>query len=598
MDDLMLLQKFEPILRFTKGELFFPSAVDGYLERCSLWMRDKFGQEKQLEAEGDLSAEDLAKFKDIQADQVYFLRLVDEPMGVLEYQSWLLRSDRPSFNPVGRMARVGLFSRVIDSFVDASFLIRGVVPGGTTAAAEVRYRDMMSQDPQYVYYARVLRDGGYIILHYIFFYFMNDYRSTFDGINDHESDWEQVFVYLSDDENPVPLWVAFSSHDFTGDNLRRRWDDPELQKIESHPISHAGGGSHSNYFLPGDYLLSIEPKFLHVINDAIFSLRSFWYNTLGQGSISDPSEQRKARMVMPYIDYARGDGLRIGPGQDKNWTPILITESMTWAQDYRGLWGLDTKDRFGGERGPAGPKFNRDGTVRVSWYAPLGWSGLDKVLPPRSVSSELESHVIALSAENAKLECEIEEKRSKLRLLDLEVLSLKRTNLDKIHQTYSKNLETAENELKALYARKVELTELLAASQSYMQAIQKGDWGDPQAHLTIKRYPEPPLTEIGRLTSYWAAISGALLLFVLAALLYFLPSHLILNGLIIVGVFVGLESILAHKFVSFLLSVTILLAIATSLILIWHFLWQIFILGIFAIVILAMVKNLRKLSGR
>ncbi|MDD1758951.1 MAG: hypothetical protein LUQ22_09505 [Methanotrichaceae archaeon] len=595
MDDLMLLQKFEPVLRFTKGELFFPSAVDGYLERCSLWMRDKPGQERQLAAEGDLSAENLAKFKEIQADQVYFLRLVDEPMGVLDYQGWLLRSDRPSFHPAGRMARVGLFSRVIDSFVDASFLIRGVVPGGTTAAAEVRYRDMMSQDPKYVYYARVLHDGGYIILHYIYFYFMNDYRSTFDGINDHESDWEQVFVYLSDEENPVPLWVAFSSHDFTGDNLRRRWDDPELQKIETHPISYAGGGSHSNYFLPGDYLLSVEPKFLHFVNEAIVSLRFFWYNTLGQGRLQDPSEQRKTRMVMPYVDYARGDGLSIGLGQDKNWTPILITESMSWAQDYRGLWGLDTKDRFGGERGPAGPKFNRDGTVRVSWYDPLGWAGLDKVIPPKNEVSELEAHIEALSAEYVHLENALEEKRTKLRLLNLEVQSLQKTNLDKIHKEYQKNLETAENELKLSYNRQVELKELLAASQSYMHAIQEGNWGDPQAHLTIKRYPEPPLNEMGRLIPYWAAISGGMLLLVLAFLLYFLPSYLILDALIVVGVFLGIESILTHKFVSFLLSVTIVLAIVTSLILIWNFIWEIFIFGIIAIVLLAMVKNLRKL---
>ncbi|MDD1752641.1 MAG: hypothetical protein LUQ38_06065, partial [Methanotrichaceae archaeon] len=413
-----------------------------------------------------------------------------------------------------------------------------------------------------------------------------------------ESDWEQVFVYLSDEENPIPLWVAFSSHDFTGDNLRRRWDDPELHKIESHPVSYAGGGSHSNYFLPGDYLLSVEPKFLHVINDNLVSIRAFWHNTLGQSTLFGPTEQRQARLIMPYIDYARGDGLSIGPGQEKSWIPILISESMGWAEDYRGLWGLDTKDRFGGERGPAGPKFNRDGTVRVSWYDPLGWAGLDKVIPPKNASSELESHVIALSAENAKLEGEIEENRTKLRLLDLEVLSLKRTNLDKIHQAYSKNLETAENELKALYARKVELTELLAASQSYMQAIQKGDWDDPQAHLTIKRYPEPPLTEMGRLTSLWAAISGALLLFFLAGLLLFMPPNLILNGIIVVGVFLGLESIIHHKFTSFLLSITIVLALISSLIVIWDFLWQILILGIFVIVILSLMKNLRKLYGK
>jgi hypothetical protein len=182
--------------------------------------------------------------------------------------------------------------------------------------------------------------------------------------------------------------------------------------------------------------------------------------------------------------------------------------------------------------------------------------------------------------------------------MNLEVQSLQKTNLDKIHKEYKKNFEIAENDLKTLYVRQVELKELLAASQSYMQAILEGNWGDPQAHLTIKRFPEPPLTEMGRLTPYWAAVSGGLLLLSLAALLYFLPSHLILAGLIVVSVFLALESILAHKFVGFLLSVTLVLAIATSLILIWDFLWQLFFLSIIAIVILSLVKNLRKLSGR
>ncbi len=389
MDNLTLLQKFEPVLHFTKGELFFPSAVDSYLERCSLWVRDKYGNEQQLAAEGELSAEKLGQFRDILPDQVLFLRLVDTPMGVIEYQEWLLRADKPSFSTGGRMARVGLLSRTLDSFVDGSFLIRGFVPGGTTAAADVEYKDAMSKDPRYVYYARVLREAGYIILHYIYFYFMNDYRSTFDGINDHESDWEQIFVYLSDEENPVPLWVAFSSHDFTGDNLRRRWDDPELQKIGTHPISYAGGGSHSNYFLPGDYLLSIEPKFLHIINDVATQVRLFWSNTLGQATDYSPTVEKETRLVMPYLDYARGDGVSIGPEQEKNWTPKIITESMGWAEDYRGLWGMDTRDRFGGERGPAGPKFNRDGTIRVAWYDPLGWAVLNKVAPPSRASSDI-----------------------------------------------------------------------------------------------------------------------------------------------------------------------------------------------------------------
>lgn len=54
--------------------------------------------------------------------------------------------------------------RILDSFFDLSLLVRGKVPGGTTAAAEIKYRDMQRTDLRYVYYGRVIREGGYIVL--------------------------------------------------------------------------------------------------------------------------------------------------------------------------------------------------------------------------------------------------------------------------------------------------------------------------------------------------------------------------------------------------------------------------------------------------
>ena len=75
---------------------------------------------------------------------------------------------------------------------------------------------------------------------------------------------------------------------------------------------------------------------------------------------------------MPFIDYARADGLAIGPGQAAEWTPVPIDDSTDWVDGYRGLFGLDTRDRFAGERAPAGPKYGRAGTVRQSWNDPVG----------------------------------------------------------------------------------------------------------------------------------------------------------------------------------------------------------------------------------
>ena len=37
--DLRLLRHYEPVLRFTRGELFLPMPVEDYLEKCSLSYR-------------------------------------------------------------------------------------------------------------------------------------------------------------------------------------------------------------------------------------------------------------------------------------------------------------------------------------------------------------------------------------------------------------------------------------------------------------------------------------------------------------------------------------------------------------------------------
>ena len=106
-----------------------------------------------------------------------------------------------------------------------------------------------------------------------------------------------------------------------------------------------------------------------------------------------------ARFSVPFVDYARGDGIKIGPGGDIAWTPDLIGDDDRWVDRYHGLWGLDTGDRFAGERAPAGPKYTRTGTVRQSWHDPLGFAGLDKVAPPSQAIPVLEARLVELRTE-------------------------------------------------------------------------------------------------------------------------------------------------------------------------------------------------------
>jgi hypothetical protein len=134
-----------------------------------------------------------------------------------------------------------------------SLLVRGRVPGGLIAAADRVNRTHLSSD-RCPYYGRVVREHGYTVLQYWYFYAFNDWRSTYFGVNDHEADWEMIAVYLVGDEEALwPAWVAASSHDHHGDALRRRWDDPNLRREGDHPVVFPGAGSHSGAFVPGDY---------------------------------------------------------------------------------------------------------------------------------------------------------------------------------------------------------------------------------------------------------------------------------------------------------------------------------------------------------
>ena len=135
MSDLELLRQYEPIIYYTSGELFYPRAVTEYVRYSSLWEVDQRGRARLLEAEEDLTLEKLATYDHVPAGHALFLRFVPEPLQPLEYQQWLNRPGRVKFKAPGRLARVPLLSRIGDTFFDLSLAVRGVVPGGTAAAA-------------------------------------------------------------------------------------------------------------------------------------------------------------------------------------------------------------------------------------------------------------------------------------------------------------------------------------------------------------------------------------------------------------------------------------------------------------------------------
>ena len=601
MNDLDLLRRFEPVIRYTQGEMFFPCSVKGYLAQCSLWRQAAGKQPMMLLPVGSVSQDSLAAFAYQEDAHELFLRFVDEPLHPLAYQRWRSRPDYPRFDSVGRLARVGLAGRLAEALFGFSLLARGRVPGGTTGRAEQQYRELLDEDRRYVYYGRVLHDAGYTILHYLFFYAMNDWRSSFHGVNDHESDWEQIFVYLTaEDDIYTPRWVAFAAHDFSGDDLRRRWDDPELHKVqEDHVVVYAGAGSHAAYVMPGEYLMQVEPEIIKPLKQVVRPARQYMAENLNTDTNAAPPNLDEPLISLAFVDYARGDGLAIGPGQSEVWSPELLSDDFPWVSAYRGLWGLDTRDPIGGERAPAGPKFDRDGTVRHAWRDPLGWAGLDKVPAPARLEAELTATIDGLQQEADEIWAKIEDQRVLLRASGLTVQALSRTpNLARQVEKQRKGVEESEQALDQLSAERAAILEKRRVLETYLERVQQGDLGDPQAHLQHKAVPVPPPPRIAKAMDFWAAISGALLVSALILLVAFRPPHWPLWAMLAILLFGAIESALRDKLTSYLLSATVVLA-GLGVVVLFLGYWRWIIPGALLFVFLySLLTNLRELRSR
>jgi hypothetical protein len=597
--DLALLRTYEPVLRYNRGELFYPMAVEPYLAECDVLAGTGERDRRVLVPHGEVTPDSLAEAEAGPGESLY-LRFVQQPFGRLEMARWQLRPSRETLRTPGRLARVGLFARLVDAGFTASLLLRGTVPGGTAAAAAVKYEAIRAADPRYVYHARVLRKDGWIVLHYVFFYAMNDYRSTFAGANDHEADWEQLFVFLDDAPGgPVPAWVACAAHDYTGDDLRRRWDDPALDKEGTHPVINPGGGSHAAYFERGDYLTAAPIPGVARLRGPLALLRRFWRDTLRQPDPGDLATKLEGALNVGFIDYARGNGLAIGPGGDGTWTPVPIDDTVPWVDGYRGLFGLDTYDRFAGERAPAGPKYNRNGTVRQPWHDPLGWAGLDKVAPSSRAPAVLEARIATLEAEAATLAAEVEVAGDALRARELQVRALgDQPALAGLRAREAVGLAEAEAAQGARRRHLVELGEAVRAGRGELARITAGDWGDPRAHLRHEHRPIPAEEgRYGRLVELWSAVSVGLLLLATVLLVYFGIISPLGTIIVVAAAYAFVEAAFRRRLTILLLRVTLLLAGLAAIVLAVAYATEILVLALVGLAAIILVDNVRELRG-
>ena len=580
--DLEILRAFEPIVRYTKGEKFYPMAVEPYVQASSMWLYVADGADEELVAEGDLSLDGLVEPRDAPFGSLFYLRFVQpldlhESTQALAEARHLAKREQNEFHAgVGRLARGGLLPRLGDGLFSLSLLLRGNVPGATAAAAALKYAQIRQQDGRFVYQGRVVRQSGWTICQYWFFFAYNPWRSGFNGVNDHESDWEMISVYLYEEDGRLrPEWVAYASHDFHGADLRRRWDDPlDLELHDGHPVVYAGAGSHASYFRRGEYQAEVpipSPPQLERVANMVGRL---WRTTLGQGGEGSP-------LRIPFIDFARGDGVAVGPGQPDEWTPNIIDEATPWAARYRGMWGLYAQDPISGENAPGGPMYERDGSPRPSWFDPLGFAGLDRVPPPPVEIEALQAECAVLEGRQQELARRVPEETSALQESGIRLQSMRG----------SPHLAAESIQLEArVGAQAAQLRDMRrehSANEAVLEGLrrrierrQAGVVDDARAHITQAAEPVPPAAmRFNGAAELWAALSISLLLIGLAVLILASPANVWSEGIILVIAFIVGESVLRGSFIRTVNRLAVIAALVAIVVLFAEY-WKFAVVGL------------------
>jgi len=493
-NDLELLRRFEPVLRFSGGkqeERFYPIRVEDYLEKCSLWRKGKRSGLLEwlrplkviegwknvpnaslgiarIKALGNFTEKDsynyfLSFSPDKPKDNERVVRLMIGASALVLFLLilacawgsiatgragnvwlsrflWILVILGGGSVLIGGLMAFGIspenFSKgsaqVLTLFLGSILLVIaplvfgwwqacvfllaielliGISQGEQLIAFALALISPIRKQEAYlthitcknmspVYYGRVCRDDYQIILQYFFFYALNDWRHH-DGFNNHQGDWEGVFVFLTDEKDKEPTHIGFSQHHL-GEVFDKSAVEYETINGQKHPVIFVAAGSHANYHKKGETLLedivaSGKTGWGYKIARFIRKQREHLGQTelelaenanvmrkrmVGEQEISEPISPSELIVAM---EHHEGSGRIIGPPgfeteqEFVEWPePVVLKEDNLpgWA-NYRGLWGYKTIHKD--ESGPPGPQWNRyeeieeKGERRVYWEKPLEW---------------------------------------------------------------------------------------------------------------------------------------------------------------------------------------------------------------------------------
>jgi hypothetical protein len=287
---------------------------------------------------------------------------------------------------------------------------------------------------------------------------------------------------------------------------------------------------------------------------------------------------------IPYIDYARGDGPSIGPDQEFEWNAVVIDDDTPWVRDYRGLWGHDTRDKLGGERGPAGPRYERSAAVRASWGDPVGWAGLGKSAPnPEAELVLVASRIEAIDAQLETLDDDVAEGRTAI----AEAAAGLAPSAPEVRALQDEERRIVDARMTAVRLRD-ERERMERALRDGVPAV------GPHAHLSHRRLPlSASARGRTRLLGAWSVISTPLILLLIASL--FLPqsfSRPVMAIAMLVAI-LAVEAFARGYFLAFMVRVLIVFAVA-NLVVAYLENWQFVTMCVFAgLAVIVLVVNIR-----
>jgi hypothetical protein len=372
-----LHEKYVPVLHLAKNERFYPMAVDDFIGYCTLRVKE---ESSPLAEPGKVTmpllTRTLRQRPDVYlqsvpaslADQNVAARwskdalraLVDVSTKASHWKEELAKAAYQWFGAKTQAATrlfwwndlvMGLLEQDKRSRAD---LPRLNLPPEIRQAAAESYERSQPRTPNYTYYYRTTRDGDYLCLQYWLFYAFNDWSTGFDGMNDHEGDWEGMYLFFDLDASGAPkeppAYVTYVGHH---SRLTKPWGHHDVTLDGTHPVAYVAAGSHATY---------PERKEYELMN------------------------------IYGLVDYATGDGRAIEPG---DWRRRIDLSTEPWAADFLGAWGtryclplswakgvlgtLKTKaEEIGlpGVSAPRGPRYTDEGGVRPNWSSAAAWAGL------------------------------------------------------------------------------------------------------------------------------------------------------------------------------------------------------------------------------